>query len=95
MDRPHGELDLSLIVCVSACPARDNVNTSAFHFEIHFSGNKGSPWLLRAQTQVCKLIMGVLHGKCTWHENFTIFPMHPTSTHQYSYNVPGAKWAII
>ena len=53
MDRPHNELDLSLVVCVSACPAHDN--TSAFHFEIHFSATKGSPWLLRAQSEVCKL----------------------------------------
>jgi hypothetical protein len=58
MGKPLNELDLSLVVCVSACPSRDN--TTAFHFEVHFSATKGSPWLLRAQSQVCKLfIVGV------------------------------------
>ena len=53
MDKPRSELDLSLVVCVSAYPSRDS--TTAFHFEVHFSATKGSPWLLRAQSQVCKL----------------------------------------
>ena len=53
MDKPRSELDLSQVVCVSACPSHDN--TTEFHFEIHFSTTKGSPWLLRAQSQVCKL----------------------------------------
>ena len=55
MDRPHDQLELSSVVKVRAIPPKEN--KSMFHFEIHFSASPvskgGSPWLLRAYTQVC------------------------------------------
>ena len=62
MDKPLNELDLSLVVCVVACPSRDS--TTAFHFEVHFSVTKGSPWILQAQSQVCSFIVGVKMIRC-------------------------------
>ena len=50
MDGSCCELDLASVVCVKVCPPREDV--SMFHFEVHFSGSRGSPWLLRAYTQV-------------------------------------------
>ena len=48
---PHDELDLAAVVCVKAIPPSKE-NLSMFHFEVHFTGYKGSPWKMRAYTQV-------------------------------------------
>ena len=52
MDAPHDVLDLALVVGVKTCPPSETSNWSMFCFEVHFSKVKGSPWLLRACTQV-------------------------------------------
>ena len=62
MDKPLNELDLSLVVCVVARPSHDS--TKAFHFQVHFSATKGSPWILRAQSQVCKLYRRSENDSC-------------------------------
>ena len=60
MDRPHDELQLSSVVKVRAIPPKEN--QSMFHFEIHFSGDKGgSPWILRAYTQVYRKCVLKIH----------------------------------
>ena len=50
MAKQYDQLPLSSVVCVKACPRGDN--ESVFDFEVHFSKHKGSPWTLRAYTQV-------------------------------------------
>ena len=50
-EKPHDELDLSLIEQVKGVPPRENM--SMFHFAVHFSEHGAkSLWLLRAYTQV-------------------------------------------
>ena len=52
MDRPQDQLPLSSVVCVKACPLRPGEDKAVFDFEVHFTKYKGSPWTLRAYTQV-------------------------------------------
>ena len=52
MDRPYDTLELSSIVSVKAIQPKQDWNKSRFYFEVHFSGARGSPWLLRTYTQV-------------------------------------------
>ena len=52
MDRPYDTLDLSSVVGVKAIQPKEAWNESRFYFEVHFSGTRGSPWLLRTYTQV-------------------------------------------
>ena len=59
MEAAHDELNLSSVVCVNACPPREFSNTF-FYFELHYSDYDGSPWLLRAYTQVQSLLFATM-----------------------------------
>ena len=51
MEKVVDELDLTFVVHI-ATRVPDDADKTKFYFEVHFSKGKGSPWVLRAYTQV-------------------------------------------